>query len=140
MKPSDWHDLERAARRAANEAHAPYSAFRVGAAVRTRDGRIFTGANIENASYGLTVCAERVAIWKAVSEGARGFAALAVAAGRKAPVTPCGACLQVLAEFCPPDLPVHCVALPATSKTVKEFVLASLLPHAFTLSGASRKR
>src|SRR5258705_5272583 len=91
--------LVRAAR-ARRDAHAPYSRFTVGAALLAHDGRVFTGCNVENASYGLSVCAERVALFKAVSEGVRGFAALAVAGPRPA-VTPCGACRQVLTQFAP---------------------------------------
>ena len=86
------------AARARRTAHAPYSRFAVGAALLARDGRVFTGCNVENAAYGLTVCAERVAVFKAVSEGVQDFAALAVA-GPRPGVTPCGACRQVLAEF-----------------------------------------
>ncbi|GBC82372.1 Cytidine deaminase [bacterium HR10] len=82
-------------------AYAPYSEFAVGAAVLTADGRVFTGCNIENASYGLTICAERVALFKAVSEGARAFHRLAIVADTEALVSPCGACRQVLWEFAP---------------------------------------
>jgi cytidine deaminase len=91
--------LVRAAQQARQHAYAPYSAYAVGAAVQTRSGKVFTGANVENASYGLTVCAERVAIWKAVSEGEPDIAALAVVAEDGA--RPCGACRQVLHEFGP---------------------------------------
>jgi cytidine deaminase len=92
--------LVAAARVARDRALAPYSSFRVGAALQTTDGRIFTGCNIENASYGLTVCAERVAIWKALSEGARDFTALVVVADTPHPTPPCGACRQIIWEFC----------------------------------------
>jgi len=92
--------LVAAARRARDGAIAPYSSFRVGAAVEAADGRVFTGCNIENASYGLTVCAERVAIWKALSEGAREFRALVVVADTPHPTPPCGACRQIIWEFC----------------------------------------
>jgi len=90
--------LEEEARSARGRAYAPYSRYRVGAAVLTDDGRVFSGANVENALYGLTLCAERVAVAQAVSSGARGFVAVVVVAEGK--VAPCGACLQVLAEFC----------------------------------------
>jgi cytidine deaminase len=81
-------------------AHAPFSNFRVGAAVEDSEGRIHTGCNVENATYGLTVCAERVAVWKAVSEGVRQFRRVAVAADTDVLTPPCGACRQILWEFC----------------------------------------
>lgn len=89
-----------AARAARENAHAPYSNFRVGAAVRAKSGRIFTGCNVENASYGLTCCAERVAIFKAISEGERGFDAIAVVTDTETLTPPCGACRQIIWEFC----------------------------------------
>ncbi len=92
-------DLVEAARAARDRAHAAYSNFKVGAALETSDGRIITGANIENATYGLTMCAERVAMFKAVTEGHRSFRRLAVVADTDRPTTPCGACRQVLWEF-----------------------------------------
>lgn len=92
--------IEHAARARAF-AYAPYSTFAVGAALLTTDGRVFTGCNIENASYGLTMCAERVALFKAVSEGAAQFLRIAIVADAAAAVSPCGACRQVLWEFCP---------------------------------------
>ena len=88
-----------AATAAREHAHAPYSNFRVGAAVRAESGRIFSGCNIENATYGLTLCAERVAIFKALSEGERGFSAIAVVTDTDALTPPCGACRQILWEF-----------------------------------------
>ena len=94
-----------AAKQARENAHAPYSNFRVGAALRGTSGRIFSGCNVENASYGLTMCAERVAIFKAISEGERGFSALAVVTGADVPTPPCGACRQLIWEFCG-DIPV----------------------------------
>lgn len=91
--------LINAAKEARERAYAPYSNFRVGAAILTRDGRCYTGCNIENASYSLTCCAERVALFKAVSGGERDFAAIALTAGTEEYCTPCGACRQALAEF-----------------------------------------
>src|SRR5437762_13224823 len=92
-------DLLAAARRARENAVAPFSHFRVGAALRTADGRVVTACNIENATYGLTVCAERVALFKALSEGHRRFQRIAVVADTETPTPPCGACRQLLWEF-----------------------------------------
>jgi len=89
-----------AASRARENAHAPYSHFRVGAALRANSGRIFTGCNVENATFGLTLCAERVAVFKALSEGERVFDAVAVVADTNRLTPPCGACRQILWEFC----------------------------------------
>ncbi len=97
---SEHDTLIAAAKQARENAHAPYSNFRVGAALRAGSGRIYTGCNVENATYGLTVCAERVAIWKAVSEGERGFDAIAVVAHTDVLTPPCGACRQLIWEFC----------------------------------------
>jgi cytidine deaminase len=118
-----------AAMRARENAHAPYSHFRVGAAVETIDGRIFTGCNVENASYGLTVCAERVAIWKAISEGVavRGFRRIAICADTGRLTPPCGACRQILWEFCG-DVPV---LLGNLAGSTKECTMKELLPDAF---------
>lgn len=102
---SEEEKLIAAARQAREFAHAPYSRFRVGAAVRTKTGRIFSGCNIENASYGLTLCAERVAIFKAVSEGEREFDSIVVVADTEKLTPPCGACRQIIWEFCG-DIPV----------------------------------
>ncbi len=99
-------ELVRFAAEARNQAYAPFSRFKVGAALRTRTGEIVTGCNIENATYGLTVCAERVAIMKAISEGIRDFDAVAVVARSKRPTAPCGPCRQLLWEFCG-DIWVH---------------------------------
>ena len=88
--------LVEAARAARLHAHAPFSRFQVGAALLTKEGRVFTGCNVENATYGLTVCAERVAVWKAVSEGYRAFTRVAVVADTAEPTPPCGACWQTL--------------------------------------------
>jgi cytidine deaminase len=118
-----------AARGARAHAWAPFSRFAVGAALRHRDGRIFTGCNVENATYGLTVCAERVAVFKALSEGARPdeLTAVAVVADTSDPTPPCGACRQILWEFCG-DIAVV-LATPAEVKAVHQ--LAALLPHPF---------
>lgn len=93
-------ELVKAARAARKRAHAPYSHYRVGAAIETVGGRVFQGANVENVSYGLTICAERVAVFRAVLEGETKFRRIAVAANHDKAPTPCGACRQVLAEFC----------------------------------------
>ena len=118
-----------AARQARQNAYAPYSGFAVGAALRTRSGRVFTGSNVENASYGLTICAERVAVTKAVSEGERDFEAIAVVS-EGAAATPCGACRQVLAEF-KPDLRVIVADVDGSEGGHREFSLSELLPEAF---------
>ncbi|HEX2714431.1 MAG TPA: cytidine deaminase [Candidatus Acidoferrales bacterium] len=97
---SEYDTLVTAARAARENAHAPYSNFRVGAALRARSGRVYTGCNVESATYGLTICAERVAIFKAVSEGERGFDAIAVVAQTEKLTPPCGACRQIIWEFC----------------------------------------
>ncbi|MFN7946167.1 MAG: cytidine deaminase [Blastocatellia bacterium] len=102
-QPSDCahsdEELVSLARQARDNAHAPYSCFKVGAAVECADGRVFTGCNVENSSYGLSMCAERVAIFKAVSEGAREFRRIAVIADTPKPVHPCGACRQVISDM-----------------------------------------
>ena len=99
MSASDARALVAAARRARRNAQAAYSNFKVGAALETRDGVIITGCNVENATYGLTICAERVAMFKALSEGHRRFARIVVVADTPAPTPPCGACRQILWEF-----------------------------------------
>ncbi len=114
-----------AAREAQARAYAPYSRFQVGAAVMLSDGTIVQGCNVENASYGLSICAERVALWSAVAQGRRDFVGmgLIVPSG-----SPCGACRQVMSELCPPDMPVW---VETEDGTVREFTVAELLPAAF---------
>ncbi len=129
-------DLAGAARRARARAYAPYSRFRVGAAVRA-GGRVFEGANVENASYGLTVCAERVAVATAVAAGARQVTAVAVASGTVPPTPPCGMCLQVLAEFGGPGMPV---TLAGARGARVETTLGDLLPTAFGRAQLARRR
>jgi cytidine deaminase len=109
------------------QAIAPYSGFKVGAAIQASDGRIFTGCNIENASYGLTVCAERVALWKALSEGARHFTSIVVVTDADTPTAPCGACRQLLWEYCG-DIPILEHSLKGAER---RFHLAALLPQPF---------
>jgi cytidine deaminase len=94
------NDLAAAALSARDHAHAPFSGFRVGAALEDSSGRVHTGCNIENSTYGLTLCAERVAVFKAVSEGVRDFRRIAIAADTETLTPPCGACRQILWEFC----------------------------------------
>lgn len=110
-------------------AYVPYSKFPVGAALLTKDGQVFSGCNIENASYSLTNCAERTAIFKAVSEGNREFTKLVITANTEGPVSPCGACRQVIAEFCEPEMTV--VLTNKVGVTV-ETTVGDLLPGAFT--------
>ena len=119
-----------AAKKARENAHAPFSNFRVGAALRAQSGRVFTGCNVENATLGLTCCAERVAIFKAVSEGERGFDAIAVVADTDTLTPPCGACRQVIWEFCG-DVPVILANL--KGKAVEE-TSGALLPRPFDSS------
>lgn len=116
-----------AARTARARAYAPYSDFAVGAAVETQEGSIITGANVENASFGLTICAERAAIVRAIAEGHRAFRAVAVAGPDGVDTAPCGTCRQFIAEF-DPDMPVTFTS----SDGVVHTTLSKLLPFAFT--------
>ena len=126
---SDVLALAAVAKHASARAYCPYSRFPVGAAVRARDGALFAGCNVENASFGLTVCAERNAIFNAVAAGARDLVALVVYTPTPSPVTPCGACRQVLSEFAP-GADVICVCAGPKRLTFKA---SDLLPNAFTL-------
>ncbi|WP_455382768.1 cytidine deaminase [Salinispira pacifica] len=119
--------LQSEAREAAKFSYSPYSKFRVGAALLTSDGRIYRGANIENRSYGLAICAERSAIFAAVSNGESTFQAMAIyTPDAKELLTPCGACRQVISEFAPPELPVFC----SDGKGgFEEIPVSGLLPH-----------
>ncbi|HEV2220070.1 MAG TPA: cytidine deaminase [Casimicrobiaceae bacterium] len=127
-----WSRLADAARRASANAHCPYSRFRVGAAVLTGDGEIAIGCNVENASYGLTVCAERNAVSRAVADGARSVDAIVVFTPTAEPVTPCGACLQVISEF-GRNARIRCLC---DGPAILEFGVADLLPSAFSKLGS----
>jgi cytidine deaminase len=116
-----------AALKARENAHAPFSKFKVGAAVEDGAGHIHTGCNVENATYGLTVCAERIAIFKAISEGAKGFKRIAVVADTDTLTPPCGACRQILWEFCG-DVEIVMANLAGKSETLR---LATLFPRPF---------
>ena len=129
----DDRELVQAALAARKNAYAPYSHFRVGAALLAEDGTVYTGCNMENSSYGATLCAERAAFAQAVSHGARRFQALAVVGGPEEGITaetpPCGICRQVMAEFCGPEFPV---LLAASPERISRYTLGQLLPEAFT--------
>lgn len=109
------------------KAYAPYSNFKVGAAVETDSGDVYTGCNIESASYGLTVCAERVAIWKGISRGEKRFGRIAVVVDTEELTPPCGVCRQIIWEFCG-DVPVILANLHGKTETV---MMSELLPRAF---------
>ncbi len=136
-------------------AYCPHSNYQVGAALLTQDNRIFTGVNVENASYGLTICAERTAVLNAVTAGCRKFKAMAVvaannaapASGKKRPAGisskpefpyPCGACRQVLSEFCGADFPIY-IATADNTKSFRKIKLGDLLPHAFKINTGVNK-
>ncbi|MFH1746248.1 MAG: cytidine deaminase [Planctomycetota bacterium] len=130
MLEPDLHTLVEAARQARDRAYTPYSNFTVGAAVLCQTGEVITGVNVENASYGLSICAERVAITRAVAEGQRKFAAIAIAVVGEHQPLPCGACCQVLAEFCDLQTPVY---LANDQAEVQTCMLSDFLPQPFTL-------
>lgn len=124
----DWNALHRAAVQVRANAYAPYSKFSVGAALLGANGQVFAGCNVENASYGLCICAERNAVFAAVARGTRSFRAIAIVSSAQAPVTPCGACRQVLAEFTP-SFEVRCYGEDGTEQ---HYTTAALLPAAFS--------
>ncbi|HXL22745.1 MAG TPA: cytidine deaminase [Candidatus Dormibacteraeota bacterium] len=126
----DYESLISAAKDARLNAHAPFSNFRVGAALRANSGRIFGGCNVENATYGLTICAERVAIFKAMSEGERGFDAISVVTDTDTLTPPCGACRQLIWEFCG-DVPVILANLHGKTETMH---MRDLFPKPFDSS------
>ena len=121
------------AKEAMEKDYAPYSGFKVGAALLSKDGSVYTGCNVENAAYSPTLCAERVAFGKAISEGQREFAAIAVCGGKNGvisgPCTPCGVCRQVMAEFCKKDFKIYV----ATPEGYDCHSMEQLLPEAFVL-------
>jgi cytidine deaminase len=117
------------AKRARELAYAPYSKFKVGAALLTENGDVYKGCNIENAAYSLCNCAERTALFKAYSDGNKQYTALAVVADTDRPVSPCGACRQVISELCPSDMKVYLTNLKGD---VAEMTVSELLPGAFT--------
>ena len=126
-------DLIGRAREAMRNAWAPYSEFRVGAAIEAADGRVFVGCNVESASYGLTICAERMALGAAVAAGARSLRRVAVTTEVEPPAAPCGACRQLLAEF---GLDLEVIAAGPSSE--RRWTLAALLPDAFTKESLDR--
>ena len=131
----DRERLGRLALKARKNAYAPYSHFAVGAALLTKNGKVYTGCNIENAAFSPTSCGERTAFFKAVSEGEREFLAIAVAGGRTGekpenPCPPCGVCRQVMAEFCDPE--TFRIILMNGAGEIREYLLKELLPLGFT--------
>ena len=126
METTNYLDL---AVEVSQKAYVPYSHFPIGAVLLTKDGEVFTGVNIENASFGLTNCGERTAIFKAVSEGHREFSELYVYGETEKPVSPCGACRQVMAEFFEPDTKVTLIA---KDRSTVEMTVSELLPYSFT--------
>lgn len=126
-------ELKAAAVAMLDRAYIPYSHFPVGAALECSDGTVFTGCNIENAAFTPTCCAERTAFFSAIAQGERKFAAIAVVGGKGGTITetapPCGVCRQVMAEFCPPDFPIHMGGPDGRIETVR---LGALLPYSFS--------
>ncbi len=129
MKPEELIEI---ATQALKNAHAPYSTYQVGAALLCADRTIFSGCNVENASFGLTNCAERTAIFSAIAAGKKEFQAIAIVASGSAAPFPCGACRQVMVEFCGPDFPVYV----ANDDEYATTTLGDLLPNSFDLEGS----
>jgi cytidine deaminase len=127
---TDSNALLARARECLDRAYAPYSRFRVAAAVIDERGRVFTGVNVENISYGLSICAERVAIFAAIAAGAERITALAVTSSGAELLSPCGACRQVIAEFAAPEVPIYCDAAGKPHR----WTLSELLPNGFAAS------
>lgn len=125
----DNANLIKLAQKAAQNAYAPYSNFKVGAALLCKSGNVYTGCNVENSSYGASNCAERTAVFKAVSEGERDFVKIAIVSEKGGLTFPCGICRQVLSEF----MPEGSIVLFSEEKGIKEFALNELLPYAFKL-------
>ncbi len=125
-------ELCKIAVKAMENSYSPYSNYKVGAALLTEDGKVYTGCNIENASFSATVCAERTAFFKAVSEGVHDFVKIAVAGGEKGTISgefpPCGICRQVMAEFCNENFEILVVT---SERTYQKYTLSELLPHSF---------
>lgn len=117
-------------------AYTPYSKFNVGAALRTKSGKVYTGCNIENAAYPVTLCAERVAIFKAISEGEKEFEALAVVADTNRPVPPCGSCRQVMSEFFTEDTEIYITNLQLNTK---QTTMEEILPFSFQSDDMNKK-
>ncbi len=126
---SSREELLKRAREAQKNAYAPYSSFQVGAALLSTRGKVYTGSNVENSSYGLSICAERVAVFKAVNAGERDFTLLAIVSSGQGYVFPCGACLQVLAEFSPEMK----LIITDEKDHYKEYALQDMLPQIFSL-------
>lgn len=124
----DIEDLVQAAREIQSQAHVPYSEYAVGAALETADGPVVTGCNIENANFSNSLHAEEVALSKAITDGHRDFARLAVSSDRRDGVTPCGMCRQTFVEFCDEEFPVIC----DTGEGIEEYTLGELLPNTIT--------
>lgn len=124
----DWTELIDSAKAVRARAYCPYSKFQVGSAILAEDGTVFIGCNVENRTFGLTVCAERVAVLSAVAQGHRKLAAVAVVTDTDPPSPPCGQCLEVLTEFGRPDLPILLANVEGVSQ---EYRLSDFLPHPF---------